>query len=68
MIDDFCVTDEAEWYSIGSHLVREIKAIAKLKGAAQILVVCGAHDEPKRRFLMNQNLSIASEWFVGGIV
>jgi len=26
------------------------------------------HDGPKRRFLMNQNLSIASEWFVGGIV
>ena len=68
MIDDFCLADEAEWYSIGSKLVQEIKTIAKLRGAAQVLVVCGAHDESKRRFLMNQNLSIASEWFVGGIL
>ena len=29
MIDDFCVADEAEWHSIGSKLVREIKKIAK---------------------------------------
>jgi ribosomal protein S18 acetylase RimI-like enzyme len=68
MIDDFCVADESQWHSIGFFLVQEIKAIAKLRGAAQVLVVCGAHDESKRRFLMNQNLSIASEWFVGGIV
>lgn len=48
--------------------IKEIQAIAKTKEATQMLVVCGAHDEPKRSFLMNQNLSIASEWFVGGIV
>ncbi len=68
MIDDFCVADEVEWHSVGYKLVQEIKAIAKTKEATQMLVVCGAHDEPKRRFLVNQNLSIASEWFVGGIV
>jgi GNAT superfamily N-acetyltransferase len=68
MIDDFCVADEAEWHSIGSKLVQEIKTIAKTKEATQILVVCGAHDHPKRKFLGEQNLSIASEWFVGGIV
>jgi hypothetical protein len=68
MIDDFCVADDVEWHSVGYKLVQEIKAIAKTKEATQMLVVCGAHDEPKRRFLMNQNLSIASEWFVGGIV
>lgn len=32
------------------------------------LVVCWAADLPKRKVLMDQNLSIASEWFVGGIV
>lgn len=67
MIDDFCIADETEWHAIGSKLVQEIKTIAKTKGAAQVLVVCGAHDEPKRKFLRNQNLSIASEWFVGDI-
>ena len=45
-----------------------MKATTQSKGAAQILVVCGAHDLPKRKFLSEQNLSITSEWFVGGIV
>ena len=33
-----------------------------------IIVVCGAADLPKRKFLSEQNLQVASEWFVGGIV
>ncbi|WPY00714.1 GNAT family N-acetyltransferase [Candidatus Trichorickettsia mobilis] len=68
MIDDFCLADQAEWHSIGSKLVQEIKAIAKTKGTAQVLVVCGAHDEPKRRFLRNIGLTVASEWYVESII
>ena len=73
MIDDFCITpklqaSEGGWQSVGHELIEETKAAAKAKGATQILVVCGAHDNPKRKFLIDQNLSIASEWFVGGIV
>jgi len=68
MIDDFCVQSENLLQSVGHELIEEIKAAAKVKGATQILVVCGAHDHPKRKFLGEQNLSIASEWFVGGIV
>ncbi|MBM4222518.1 MAG: GNAT family N-acetyltransferase [Gammaproteobacteria bacterium] len=68
MIDDFCVASEIMWQSVGAALIDSTKAAAKLKGAVQILVVCGAHDRFKRRFLSEQNLSIASEWFVGGIV
>jgi hypothetical protein len=68
MIDDFCVQSENLWQSVGTRLIEQIKAAAKVKGATQILVVCGAHDLPKRKFLSEQNLSIASEWFVGGIV
>jgi predicted acetyltransferase/RimJ/RimL family protein N-acetyltransferase len=68
MIDDFCVQSENLWQSVGHALIEETKAAAKAKGAKQILVVCGAHDHPKRKFLGEQNLSIASEWFVGGIV
>jgi len=67
MIDDFCVTDESDWPTIGVKLINEIKLIAKAKGAAQIIVVSGAHDEPKRNFLKSCKLSIASEWYVGGI-
>lgn len=68
MIDDFCVKSENLWQSLGHELIEETKAAAKVKGATQILVVCGAHDYPKRKFLSEQNLQIASEWFVGGIV
>ncbi len=68
MIDDFCVKSENLWQSVGARLIEETKAAAKSRGATQILVVCGAHDHPKRKFLSEQNLSIASEWFVGGIV
>jgi predicted acetyltransferase len=67
MIDDFCVADESAWHSIGSKLVQEIKEIAKKKGAAQVLVVCGVHDEPKCRFLQKMGLTVASEWYVGSI-
>lgn len=68
MIDDFCVKSENLWQSVGAKLIKDIKAAAKIKGATQIVVVCGAHDHPKRKFLSEQNLSIASEWFVGGIL
>ncbi|MBY0534089.1 MAG: hypothetical protein K2P31_03895 [Rickettsiaceae bacterium] len=68
MIDDFCVTSTNLWQSVGVRLIEETKAAAKVKGASQILVVCGAADLPKRKFLTDRNLSIASEWFVGGIV
>ena len=79
MIDDFlvapklhsseggCVQSEKLWQSVGHRLIATVKAAAKDKGATQIVVVCGAHDHPKRKFLSEQNLSIASEWFVGGI-
>jgi GNAT superfamily N-acetyltransferase len=68
MIDDFCVADESEWHSIGSKLVQKIKAIAKLRGAAQVLIVCGAHDGPKCHFLKKMGLTVASEWYVGSII
>lgn len=68
IIDDFCVSCENLWQSVGAKLIEEIKAVAKDKGATQTLVVCGAADLPKRKFLSEQNLQVASEWFVGGIV
>lgn len=68
MIDDFCIKSEKLWQSVGHRLIEETKAAAKGRGATQIVVACGAHDHPKRKFLKDQTLSIASEWFVGGIV
>ena len=68
MIDDFCVKSKNLWQSVGASLIEETKAAANARGATQILVVCGAADLPKRKFLSEQNLQVASEWFVGGIV
>jgi hypothetical protein len=68
MIDDFCVQFENLWQSVGASLIEETKAATNARGATQIVVVCGAHDYPKRKFLSEQNLSIVSEWFVGDIV
>jgi hypothetical protein len=67
MIDDFCVESKLLWESVGNKLVEVIKFEAKSRGATQIVVVCGAHDNSKRKFLIDKNLSIASEWFVGNI-
>lgn len=67
MIDDFCVKDPNFWPTVGQSLLQELKAKAKEKGASQVVVVSGHHDGPKRRFLESQGLTIASEWFVGGI-
>jgi predicted acetyltransferase len=66
MVDDFCVADD-NWFTVGGQLVAELKTIAKQQGAGQLLVVCGAHDATKRKFLKSLDLSVASEWFVGGI-
>ncbi len=67
MIDDFCVKTPDLWETCGKELVLEAKKIALAKGASQILIVCGHHDEPKRKFLRSIDLSIASEWYVGTI-
>jgi GNAT superfamily N-acetyltransferase len=63
-IDDFTVTDSAQWQDIGRALLREAIRIAKERGAAQAVVVCGHLDEPKRAFLRAEGLAIASEWYV----
>lgn len=67
MIDDFCVLSTKLWESIGGELLQELQRLAREKGAAQTLVVCGAHDEPKRKFIKGSGLTIASEWYVGEI-
>ncbi len=67
MIDDFCVKTPDLWRTVGQELVLNGRRIASAKGASQILIVCGHHDEAKREFLRKMNLSIASEWYVGNI-
>lgn len=66
MVDDFCVSPPL-WKDIAIQLLNKIKVLAKIKGAQQIVVVSGAHDQFKREFLKNQGLRVATEWHIGEI-
>ena len=37
-------------------------ALARERGAVQAVVVCGHHDEPKRRMLEATGFPLVSEW------
>jgi hypothetical protein len=50
------------------YTIEKISADLAEQLCRQILVVCGVHDEPKRGFLTNMGLAVASEWYVGTIV
>ena len=65
MVDDFCVAKPTLWSTVGRELLSTLKNLGKAKGAVQVLVVCGHHDEPKRAFLNCMGLTIASQWSIG---
>jgi GNAT superfamily N-acetyltransferase len=67
VIDDFCVADPREWTEIGGALLADVRAAGRKAGWSQIVVVCGAHDEPKASFLRSAELSIVSNWWRGAI-
>lgn len=65
MIDDFAVSDPADWPDVGGALLNELKARGRSAGWSQIVAVCGAADLSKSTFLRSANLSMASTWWVG---
>lgn len=66
-IDDFAVTDDALWPTVGVELVREAQVRLRALKVAQLVVVCGHRDEAKRSMLQDLGLSLASEWYVGPV-
>ena len=66
MIDDFCV-ENSGWNDIGMALLKEARKQGKAKGASQVLVVSGAHDDDKVEFLKREGLHCASHWYVAGV-
>jgi len=63
-IDDFALADGADWEVLGVALLREVTKLLAAMGAAQAVVVCGAHDTQKKRALESAGLGVASEWYV----
>lgn len=66
MIDDFC-SKENDWQNNATKLLDEINQLAKNKGAAQTVIVCGALDKVKNNFLQDKNYQAASIWYVSKI-
>ncbi len=64
-LDDLCA--KGYWSQVDNQLIDGIKKIAKEKGCAQLLIVCGTHDEAKRTFLKNAKSTIVSEWYVENV-
>lgn len=63
-VDDFCTASASLWEHVGRELLGEVLRLAKERGAAQCVVVCGHMDEPKRAMLTKYDYTIASEWYV----
>lgn len=64
VIDDFAVAFPEQWPTVGVDLLGALRRAARERGAAQVVVVCGHLDGPKRTALEHSGLSIASEWWV----
>jgi hypothetical protein len=65
VVDDFAVADPSLWPTVGRDLLAEVKQRLLARGVAQVVVVCGHHDEAKRAALLAAGLTVASEWLVG---
>ena len=65
IVDDFCVDQDTNWEEIGTQLIHDLKTRGKLKGAVQILVVCGIHDQAKANFLKSKQINPISQWYFG---
>ncbi len=63
LVDDFTVATPETWPSAGAALLRAATDWARALGAAQVVVVSGPHDAPKRSVLREAGLYVGSEWF-----
>ena len=63
MIDDFVVDDGLHWPTIGGALLEAVERRGTQQGASEIIAVCGDADAPKREFLRDHGLTIASNWY-----
>jgi hypothetical protein len=67
LVDDFAVESPGAWATLGSALLRDVCRAARTRGAVQVVVVSGRHDEPKRSALEAAGLVVATEWWMGSL-
>lgn len=67
-VDDFWVAGGADWKGAGRALLDAAMAEGHSRGAAQGVVVTGHLDQQKREMLHRAGFTIASKWWVRGIL
>jgi GNAT superfamily N-acetyltransferase len=67
LVDDFAVATPDDWTSVGLSLLRAVVDRARARGAVQVVVVTGRHDDAKRHALEAAGLTVASEWWFAPI-
>ena len=67
LVDDFAVESADAWEPVGLRLLRDVSRAAAARGAVQVVVVSGRHDEPKRLALQAAGLVPATEWWIGSV-
>jgi GNAT superfamily N-acetyltransferase len=65
IIDDFCVARPELWMQVGRELLAHSRAFGRSAGWSQIIVVCGALDEPKAALLRTADLTVVTNWWRG---
>jgi hypothetical protein len=63
VIDDFALTNPADWPTVGAALEAEAARRAQAAGVAILVTVCGRHDELKRAMLHDSGAHVTSEWY-----
>jgi GNAT superfamily N-acetyltransferase len=64
VLDDFCLTDDAAWPTVGAALLDAVEAAARQRGAPLTVVVCAHLDADKRAWLAARGFALTSEWWV----
>ena len=67
-VDDFAVAEEHLWQTAGRALLHAVRERMAQRGAAQIVVVCGHHDQAKMSALLASGLRCATEWLVAPVL
>jgi ribosomal protein S18 acetylase RimI-like enzyme len=67
MIDDFCVSDDADFSAVGLALLRALQRHLVERGFRQIIIACPARDTRLQELLASEALSLTSVWWTKGL-
>jgi hypothetical protein len=67
MIDDFCVSDDAEFSTVGLALLHALQRHLVERGFRQIVFACAAREAKLQELLASEAMSLASVWWTKGL-